>query len=47
MEEVKYASSESPTGDRGQRPGIAAASTKHIGPSDFVRNWVELRLMGQ
>lgn len=48
MEETKYAGgSDSPTGERRESPGMAASSAKHIGPSEFIRNWVELRLMGQ
>ena len=48
MEEVKYAGgSDSPTGERRESPGMASASAKKLGPSEFIRNWVELRLMGQ
>ena len=49
MEEVKYAGgSDSPTGSqRRESPGMASASAKKLGPSEFIRNWVELRLMGQ
>ena len=52
MEEVKYGSSESPTymnrNVESVSPGNSVyQAARMTAPSEFCRNWVELRLMGQ
>ena len=50
MEEVKYLGSESPMNANRNMESVSPGASYHArmtGPSEFVRNWVELRLMGQ
>lgn len=51
MEEVKYSGTESPANPLRRTesisPGLNYSTNRLTGPSEFVRNWVELRLLGQ
>ena len=51
MEEVKYSSTDSPANPmrntESVSPGLGHTANRLTGASEFVRNWVELRLLGQ
>jgi len=51
MEEVKHLSNESPKqinrNNDSVSPGTSYTANRVMGPAEFCRNWVELRLMGQ
>ena len=50
MEEIKYSGKESPSQYNRNMDGMspaASASMRMMGTTEFTRNWVELRLMGQ
>ena len=50
MEEMKYSGKESPSYNNRNMESISPAASIHqrmMGSTEFCRNWVELRLMGQ
>lgn len=50
MEEVKYSGQESPANPNRNMDSVspgASYQARMTGPTEFIRNWVELRLMGQ
>lgn len=51
MEEVKYSGTDSPAypvrNADSVSPGTSYTAARMTGPTEFVRNWVELRLLGQ
>ena len=51
MEEVKYGGNESPTNMNRNMESVSPGNSYHVarlaGTTEFCRNWVELRLMGQ
>ena len=50
MEETKNSGKESPSQYNRNMDGVspaASASMRMMGTTEFTRNWVELRLMGQ
>ena len=51
MEELKHSRADSPSNQMRNMESVSPGTTSYharlTGPSEFVRNWVELRLMGQ